>query len=121
MRGETWKRFRRSTLATTALIYVIVMSLVALFAPLLANRKPLIARDATGLSLPAFADYWSDDPDIDAPSEGRSVVLRAPVPFSPNAIELGSRLASPKGAHLLGTDDLGRDVLARLIHGARVS
>lgn len=118
--NETWKRFRRSKLATVALVYVIVMSLVALLAPLLANRKPLIARDATGLSFPAFTDYWSDDPDIDPPSD-TSVVLPAPVSFSPNAIELGSRLAPPKGAHILGTDDLGRDVLARLIHGARVS
>src|SRR5687767_1250885 len=50
-----------------------------------------------------------------------SVVLRAPVPFSPNSIELARRLAPPRGAHVLGTDDLGRDVLARLIHGARIS
>ncbi|HEX8254543.1 MAG TPA: ABC transporter permease, partial [Thermoanaerobaculia bacterium] len=47
--------------------------------------------------------------------------LRAPVPFSPNSIELRSRLAPPGNGHLLGTDDLGRDVLARMIHGARVS
>src|SRR5688572_19250646 len=121
MRSETWKRFRRSKLATAALIYVVVITLVAVLAPLLANRKPLIARTANGVSFPALSDYWSDDPDIDAPSVGRSVVLPAPVSFSPNAIELRSRLAPPRGAHILGTDDLGRDVLARLIHGARVS
>lgn len=34
---------------------------------------------------------------------------------------LGERLLPPGGAHLLGTDLLGRDVLARLLHGARVS
>ncbi len=34
---------------------------------------------------------------------------------------LGARLAPPGGEHLLGTDNNGRDVLARLAHGARVS
>lgn len=119
--NETWKRFRRSKLAMVALVYVILMSLVALLAPLLANRKPLIARDETGFRFPALHDYWSDDPDIDAPTGKTTVLLPAPVSFSPNAIELRNRLAPPEGAHLLGTDDLGRDVLARLIHGARVS
>ncbi|HEX2832167.1 MAG TPA: ABC transporter permease [Thermoanaerobaculia bacterium] len=43
------------------------------------------------------------------------------VPFSPESVKLGSRLESPTRAHLLGTDDLGRDILSRMIHGARVS
>lgn len=43
------------------------------------------------------------------------------VPFSPNTIDLPSRLEPPNAQHILGTDDLGRDVLARMIHGARVS
>ena len=39
----------------------------------------------------------------------------------PNAVDIAHRLQPPDAAHRLGTDDLGRDVLARLIHGARVS
>ena len=31
------------------------------------------------------------------------------------------RLTGPSGKHLLGTDQLGRDVLSRIIYGARVS
>ena len=31
------------------------------------------------------------------------------------------RLQGPSWAHPFGTDDLGRDTLARVIHGARVS
>lgn len=121
MENATWKRFRRSKLATFALIYVIAMAILAALAPLIANRKPLIARTPEGLTFPAIRDYWSADPDIDSPSNPAAVVLRAPVPFSPNSIDLPQRLAAPEGAHVLGTDDLGRDVLARLIHGARVS
>ncbi|HUP48854.1 MAG TPA: ABC transporter permease [Thermoanaerobaculia bacterium] len=74
----TWRRFRRSAIAVTALGFVVFVALVALAAPLLA-------------------------------------------PQPPDAIDLGRRLLPPGGDHLLGTDDLGRDVLSRLIHGARVS
>ena len=72
-----WKRFRRSKLASAALIYVVVVALIAIFAPALT--------------------------------------------IDPNAIDLASRLSPPTHAHPLGTDDLGRDILARLAHGARVS
>ncbi len=49
--------------------------------------------------------------------------LLAPVlPIAdPDAQALSERLKPPGGGHLLGTDDLGRDILSRLIHGARVS
>jgi peptide/nickel transport system permease protein len=39
-------------------------------------------------------------------------------PYSPTAQNLGNTLAEPSAAHWMGTDDLGRDVLSRLIHGA---
>jgi peptide/nickel transport system permease protein len=39
----------------------------------------------------------------------------------PNRIDLGSVLSPPSAAHWLGTDGLGRDVAARLVHGARIS
>jgi peptide/nickel transport system permease protein len=74
----SWTRFRRSKLALFALVYVVLVTIVAVFAPLLA-------------------------------------------PFPPNAIELKVRLSPPDSVHLFGTDDLGRDVLARLVYGARVS
>lgn len=81
----TWRRFRRSRLATAALVYVVLMAIVALGAPFIA----------------------ADDGVL--------------VPFDPNAVSLRERLEPPGATHLLGTDDLGRDVLSRMIHGARVS
>src|SRR4051812_17254801 len=42
-------------------------------------------------------------------------------PYSPSAADFSAALAHPSWQHLLGTDDLGRDVLSRLIWGARAS
>lgn len=42
-------------------------------------------------------------------------------PYDPAAQNLPARLASPSPQHWLGTDELGRDVLARVLYGARVS
>ena len=51
------------------------------------------------------------------------VTVIGPVSFDrdPNAIALTSILEPPSLQHLFGTDDLGRDVFTRLIHGGRVS
>jgi peptide/nickel transport system permease protein len=42
-------------------------------------------------------------------------------PYNPAALDLSHRLASPDRAHWLGTDELGRDILSRVIWGARLS
>ena len=42
-------------------------------------------------------------------------------PYNPYTVALDIRLQPPGGAHLLGTDELGRDILSRLLFGARVS
>ena len=42
-------------------------------------------------------------------------------PYAPDAIDLAGRRAAPSMAHWFGTDDLGRDLLARVLFGARVS
>jgi len=51
------------------------------------------------------------------------VSLTAPliVPFSPNEINAWEVLKPPSLKHWFGTDDLGRDVLSRVIYGARIS
>lgn len=49
--------------------------------------------------------------------------LAAPLltPYSPTTTDLGARLLQPSLSHPLGTDDLGRDVLARLLYGGRAT
>lgn len=51
------------------------------------------------------------------------LALAAPLvaPYPPDAIDLGSILTAPSAQHWAGTDDLGRDVLSRLLWGARPS
>lgn len=51
------------------------------------------------------------------------VALFAPwlAPYDPTRVAILNNWRPPGGAHLLGTDELGRDVLSRLISGARVS
>ena len=75
----------------------------ALF-PLLALLAPLVAREKP----------W-------ASGRAGETILGAPVPFDPDGVDLDRRLSPPGRRHLLGTDELGRDVLARALHGARLS
>ncbi|MBM3255409.1 MAG: ABC transporter permease [Candidatus Omnitrophica bacterium] len=42
-------------------------------------------------------------------------------PYDPAAINQDNLLSAPSSAHLLGTDSLGRDLLSRIIYGARIS
>jgi peptide/nickel transport system permease protein len=52
-----------------------------------------------------------------------AMALSAPLlaPYNPIRINLGERLSPPSGAHLFGTDELGRDILSRIIYGAQIS
>lgn len=42
-------------------------------------------------------------------------------PYDPNGLDILGRLQAPSAAHPMGTDDLGRDVWSRVLHGARLS
>lgn len=43
------------------------------------------------------------------------------LPIDPNATDLANRLAAPSWQHIFGTDEYGRDYLARVLYGGRVS
>lgn len=42
-------------------------------------------------------------------------------PYDPIRIDLKARLSPPSRDHIFGTDELGRDILSRIMHGARIS
>ena len=51
------------------------------------------------------------------------VAIFAPLlaPYEPNMVDLKILLEQPSRSHLLGTDELGRDILSRVIYGSRIS
>lgn len=105
---------------------------VAAFAPLIANDVPLVARADGTLRFPAFESLVrapAPAPDgrswrewwIAQPEDGDAWAVMPPWPCGPREIQTGSALAGPSAEHLLGLDDVGRDVLSRLLHGARTA
>lgn len=101
------------------LALVVAIALVAIAAPLLATDRPWIARDEGGVSFPAWRALLPGGAPRTDP--GAQVVLAAPIPHDPNDIDLAAVLEPPGRGHWLGTDDLGRDLASRIVHGARVS
>ncbi len=49
--------------------------------------------------------------------------LLAPLlaPYDPNVVNLGNTLQPPSASHWFGTDELGRDIMSRIIYGTRIS
>lgn len=52
-----------------------------------------------------------------------AIGVLAPViaPYDPNFMNMPERLQAPSAAHLFGTDEMGRDILSRVMYGARIS
>lgn len=97
-----------------ALGFLALVALTAILAPVIANDRPIVGSRDGHLSLPILHAGQ-------APSGGWSWAIWPPLRHAPNAVSLPNRLQPPEDGHLLGTDDLGRDVLARLVYGSRIS
>ncbi|KAB1084052.1 ABC transporter permease [Neorhizobium galegae] len=50
-----------------------------------------------------------------------AIVAPLIAPYDPNVIDLGNTLKPPSAEHWFGTDELGRDIMSRIIHGTRIS
>jgi peptide/nickel transport system permease protein len=116
----------RRRLAFSALLVLIA---TALLADLIASELPLAVRvDGVTYLFPALMHPAALAQTTQAALTGRAEwMVRTPIPFGPNQMFATSISRSdpapwaPDLEHPLGTDELGRDVLARLVHGARVS
>jgi len=144
--GETWRRFRKRNLSMSALIYVGLLALVALFSPAIAGTKPVVVKYKGSFYFPAMAYFnagWENpvfyrdkfrkrypenlkqkDPDSWAiwPLVYQDPYRRVHEgewegqPGNPTGAE-----GKPNQYNLLGTNQAGVDVFAQLIHGTRIA
>jgi peptide/nickel transport system permease protein len=135
-RGVT-ARHRRNCGTVAGLAGLAFLLLVGIAAPVLANRRPIACRYQGRLHFPALAETIRrlplgqhligrskpfDFPTFDAKRElpADTFAIWPPIPFGPRETS-ADILQAPSRKHLLGTDHVGRDVAARLLHAASVS
>lgn len=133
-----WQRFRRNRRGYYCLILFIVFFLLSLFAEFLSNDKPFLVRYQGEYYFPIIRTYpettfggdFTTEADYLDPffqellSDPQDYALFPPNKYSYNTINLfidGPVPSPPSKDNFLGTDDRGRDVLARLIYGFRLS
>jgi len=112
-------------LALCSLIIAIFLGLIAVFAPFLANDRPILLYHEGVLSMPIFnrsIDWESIQMQCQASHNCDEQIAIMPfISYHPNTFDLNAILALPSQSHLLGTTRDGRDVAANLIWGARIS
>lgn len=129
--------FRSSKRGMISLVVFGLLFFVSLFAELLANNKPILIRYDGGFYSPLVRDYPEttfggdfptntvySDPEVKKLIEEKGWILWPPIPYSYDTVLKGegrTTLQPPSRQHWLGTDDSGRDVMARLIYGFRIS
>ncbi|HSP32292.1 MAG TPA: ABC transporter permease [Halomonas sp.] len=129
--------FKANRRARVSLWLFGTLFILSLFAELIANDKPIIMQydgkwyapllvdypeTEFGGFLPTRTDYL--DPFIEQQIDEKGWALWPAIPFSYQTLDMHMTRPSPAppdSRHWLGTDDQGRDVLARVIYGFRLS
>ena len=123
--GSVWKKFKGDKLALAAMILIITLFGVAIFQNFLAGNKPIVLKYEGKYYFPVLFRYNEffgiDFKKLDKNLPAGDFAVFPPVRYSPTENDLLSILDPPSKEHLFGTDDRGRDVLSRMIHGARIS
>lgn len=133
-RLRAFSKNRRSVFSLSILSLLFCLSL---FAELIANDKPFLVSYKGNLMFPLFSTYPETrfggsfeteaqylDPYVQALIEEHGWILWPPVRSSYNTISLdedGHFPSPPSWQHPLGTDEVGRDVFARVLYGYRMS
>jgi microcin C transport system permease protein len=135
---RAWHRFKRNRLGYWSLVLFCTLLVLSLFAELLSNDRPLVVRyegktyfplvqelpeTTFGGDFEAATDYL--DPFIrERITQGNNWAIYAPNPYGPKTLNYFAKEPNPSQPttdNWLGTDDRGRDLLAQLLYGFRVS
>lgn len=133
-----WANFRTNKRGYWSFLAFVVLFGTSLFADFIANDKPLVVSHNDTLYFPVFKTYseveFGGDFETEADyresftqqliSDSGGWMLWPMIRFSHNTIDYElseSAPAPPSAEHLLGTDVYGKDVLAGLIYGVRLS
>jgi len=136
--ARAWRRFRANRRGYWSLWIFLILFVLSLFAEVLSNDKPLIVNYHGDLYFPIVKSYsersFGGDFDTEADytdpyvrkllSDGSNWAWYPFNSYSFNTINYFTEHpnpARPSSENLLGTDDRGRDVFARLIYGFRIS
>ena len=131
-------RFRQHKRALWSARVLLLLFAMSLLAPLWSNDKPLWLQYQGQSYFPLFNTYYETDfgGDFATPadyldpylrqllSENGNRIVMPPNPYGPNTLndfDTAPFPAAPNAQHWLGTDDRGRDILARLVYGFRDS
>jgi peptide/nickel transport system permease protein len=123
--ATAWVEFKKDRVALAALAIIFLLFVVAVFDDFIAGSKPLVLKLDGKIYLPVLFEYKeffnTDFKEVSENLKKGDFVLFPPLKYSPTEYDLLSVLSPPSRAHLFGTDDRGRDILSRMIHGTRIS
>ena len=134
---ERFRLFRAQRRAWWPLLILAGAFVLSLFSEFLANDKPVVLRYQGKFSFPAvhfypgtrFGSPYATEPDYRALKQDSAFhaaggwMIFPPVPWGPYRSHLdlpGNPPHGPSREHWLGTDNIARDVLARLLYGFRL-
>ena len=135
-----WKHYRRHRSGMVGLAVLAFLLLLAFLSPLVAGARPIVTKYKGTVSFPAVVDVLHKIPLVehlvampkpfrfptfDAKREIREEqgdwALWPAVRWDPSDVDPINRLQAPSDAHVLGTDEVGRDVLSRMIHATPIA